>query len=431
VILFGGRQRIPTVRPRGDTDRLPMELDISSSLGAAIPRIIVGAIFAVLGFNYIGGFAEPGQFGSVIGLAFQFAPIIIMVAGLGLFARGVIMLADRRTARIEDGQVTVSGKSLLGSENWSEPLSAYDGVRWREIVVQRRTGLSSGSSSSNRPSVYQVLDLKHPDPARCVPLYVTRLKAGAHQKLEHLTELLQTAAKDGARPNLGDFEKLDELPATDRTRQKWEHFARLLGVPAIDTRGGEPQVRAAADVDKSIRELADEGKVQAEWAARPPPAGLEVVHEGDADAPDSQEILVTIRAKKHPVWIYGGLLAFGAFLVIVGAADLAFLPVIFGGGLGAGVVWHWKSEERNPRTIRITRTQLLIDTPSPGNKTGHDVIDHRAIESVEVSGKHDRTVIGSQLVIATDREDYKAGAGLSKDGMAWLRDLILSAVAKA
>jgi len=408
-----------------------MELDISFSLWAAIPRIIGGAVFAVFGFNYIGGFAPPGQFGSIIELAFQFAPIIFLVAGLPVFARGVIMLADRRTAHFENGRVTVTGKSLLGSENWSEPFTAYEGVRWREIVAQRRTGSSSGSSTSHRPSVYQVLDLKHPDPARCLPLYVTRLKAGAHQKLEHLGKLLDTASKDGTRPKSEDFEKLRDLPATDGTRQKWKHFAKLLDVPAIDARGGKQQVRAAADVDKSIRELADEGKVRAEWDGRPPPSGLEVAHEGDADTPDSQTILVTIRAKKHPLWLYGALLALAAFLVIVGAADLAFLPVIFGGGLGAGVTWHWKSEERNPRTIRITRTQLLLDTPSPGNATAHDVIDHRAIESVEVSSQHDRTVIGSQLVIATDREEYKAGAGLSKNGLAWLRDLILSAVAKA
>ena len=95
------------------------------------------------------------------------------------------------------------------------------------------------------------------------------------------------------------------------------------------------------------------------------------------------------------------------------------------------MVWHWRSEVRNPRTLRITRTQLLINTPSPGNETRHDAIDHRAIESVDVSSQHDRTVTGPQLVIATDREEYKAGAGLSKDGLAWLRDLILSAVAKA
>ncbi len=408
-----------------------MELNISASSRAAIPRIVVGSVFAVLGFNYIGAAAILGEFGPVIDLAFQAGPVIVMVAGLALLARGVVMLTGRRTARFEDGQVTVTGKSLLGSENWSEPLSAYDGVRWREIVVYRRTGVSSGSSTSNRPSVYQVLDLKHPDPARCIPLYVTRLKAGAHQKLEQIAQLVSASAKDGTRPKRENFEQLDELPATDRTRQKWEHFARLLDVAAIDARGGKPQVRAAADVDKSIRELADEGKIQAEWDGRPTPAGLEVVHEGDPNDADSQEILVTIRAKKFPVWVYGGLMAGSAFLVILGAADLAFLPLIFGGGLGAGVVWHWKSEERNPRTVRITRAQLLIDTPDPGNKARHDVVDHRAIESVEVSGKHDRSVIGSQLVIATDREEYKAGAGLSKDGLAWLRDLILSAVAKA
>jgi hypothetical protein len=408
-----------------------MELNISTSLRAAVPRIVVGAVFAVLGFNYIGSAADQGQFGSIIELAFQAGPIIIMIAGLGLFARGAIMLADRRTARFEGGQVTVTGRSFLRSESWSEALSAYEGVRWREIVVRRWTGLSNNTSSNNRPSVYQVLELQHPDPARCIPLYVTRLRAGAHQKLENLAKLLKRSAKDGSHPKFEDFEKLDGLPAEDRVRQNWEHFSKLLGVPTIDTRGEKQQVRAAADVDKSIRELADEGKIHAEWDGRPPPAGLEVIDEGDADDPDAQAILVTIRAKKYPVWVYGAILAFCGFFFIMGVVDLALIAVLFGGGIGAGVIWHWKSEERNPRTIRITRTQLLIDTTNPGNATQHDVIDHRAIESVKVSGQYDRTVMGSQLAIATDQEEYKVGAGLSKDGLAWLRDLILSAVAKA
>ena len=63
-----------------------------------------------------------------------------MIAGLGLFARGAIMLADRRTARFEGGQVTVIGRSFLRSESWSEALSVYEGVRWREVVVRRWTG---------------------------------------------------------------------------------------------------------------------------------------------------------------------------------------------------------------------------------------------------------------------------------------------------
>jgi hypothetical protein len=371
------------------------------------------------------------HYGPLLSLVFPYLPLVIVVAGLVMFARGIIGFTDSRTARFEDGQVTVTGKSLLGSENWSEPLNSYDGVRWREIVVHRRAGSSDNSTSNTGPRIYQVLDLQHPDPARCVPLHVEWMKSGARQKMQQLAKLVKAPVEDGTRPDLKDFEALDDIPAKDETSEKWEHLAKLLSVPAIDTRGGRQQVRAAADVDKSIRELADEGKIQAEWDDRPPPVGLEVVHEGDTDDPDSQAILVIIRAKKHPVWLYGALLAFSAILVVLGVTDLALLPLIFGGGLGAGVVWHWKSEERNPRTIRITRTQLLIDTPDPGNAARHDVIDHRAIESVEVSGRHDRAVFGSQLIIATDREEYKAGAGLSKDGLAWLRDIIMAAVAKA
>ena len=73
----------------------------------------------------------------------------------------------------------------------------------------------------------------------------------------------------------------------------------------------------------------------------------------------------------------------------------------------------------------------MIDTPNPGNATINDVIDHQDIESVVISGRHDRYSIGSQLLISTDGEEFKIASGVSKDGLSWLRDIILSAVAKA
>jgi len=392
--MFGSdRNAILATRPRGDTSRLPIELDISTSAWVALPKAITGAVIGVLGLMLYGRLPAQTAFGEPVATLFRFAPLVLAIAGALYFVRGAVRLADRRSVRIADGQVTVTGKSLFGSEDWTEPLSAFEGVRWREIVVYRRTGPSTDRPESRRPRVYQVLDLKHPDPARCVPLHVTRL---------------------------------NELP-----RAEWEHLAKLLGVPAIDATGAETQVRAAEDVDKSVKELAHEGKIEADWQERPAPPGLEVVHEGDATAPAGQAIHVTIRAPRFPLWLFGALLAFGTFLCIVGLSDLAFMPILFGGALVTAVVWFWRYEQRNPRSVRITRTAVELHTPTPGNAPTHVTVPHGDIEGVNISSRKDKQSFGKQLRIVTDRDEHVTGSGLSDDALAWLRDLVVSAVAKA
>jgi hypothetical protein len=387
--IFGGAPSILATRPKGEAERLPIELDISTGVFPAIPRVLGGGVLlvmALIAYRNLGAEADPG---SSLALIFWLAAILFALAGLALLAIGAIGLGDQRTVRIDGERVEVSGKSLVGSEAWSEPLSAYEGVRWREFVVQRRLGINKNNRTSRLPKVYQALDLKHPDPAKCVPLYVTRFR--------------------------------------DVTRPKWEQFAKVLGLDAIDARGGERRVRAAEDLDKSVRQLAYEGTAVAAWDQSAPPVGLELAREGRGDA---ERLIVTIRAKRYPVLLYGGVIAFALFFVIIGVVDLAFIPVLFGGALAAGVVWHWRSEDRNPRTITITRGAVEIHTPNPGNAAGHEALDHASIRDAQIARSYDKSAIGPHLLITTERSAIKVGAGLSQAGLGWLRDLILTAIAK-
>jgi hypothetical protein len=391
-MIIGGEPAVLNTRPRGTLDAFPIELDISTSFLSAVPKIAFGAILVVLGLGVLGGVPPQSQFGTIVALIFQAAPFIIILAGVYVFARGAIGLLDKRTVRIADGQVSVFGKSLLRSENWSEPLDAYDGVRWREIIVQRRMG--SQGNGIIKPKVYQVLDLKHRDSGKCVPLHVSRMN--------------------------------------DDPRPKWEHLALMLGIPAIDERDGVTRTRASEDVDKSVKELAEEGKIRADFDdGLPPPPGLDILREGDPNEPDSQILTVVIGAARYPSWLYGGLIAFGGFLITVGAYDVAALPIIFGGALIAGIYWHWRFEARNLRTVKITRSDLTYNTPNPGKQPTQGVLRHRAIESVEIGKVDERGILGRQITIATDQGEHVIGAGLSREALSWLRDLILAAVAKA
>lgn len=393
-MIIGGQPSAVRTRVRVGTDQFPMELEVYTSWFFMLLNVFYGAIFAFLGFGFFGKFPAMLQYGRLIELAFYFAPLAIGFAGLYLLGRCAFDFLNKKVVRIANGQVSVTGRSPFSSRSWSEPLEAYEGVRWRRFVVQRRLGTSSRLRDA-RPAVYQVLDLQHQDPKRCVPLGVTRLN--------------------------------------NVTRPKWERFAKLFNLPAIDATDGETRMRAADDVDKSIKELADEGKIEAEWDNRPAPAGLLVDYEGTEKDPDEQVLAVTLVARKFPVWLYGGLMAFGLFLLIMGLKDLSFIAILFGGGLSAGVAWHWRYEGRNPRTVRIARTHVEINTPNPGNPTLQNVIQHGAIESVYIktNSADDMTSIGATLVVETDTGTYSTGSGLSRDGLSWLRDLILAAVAKA
>lgn len=430
--IFGGNPAVVNTRTRGETSALPMQLQITTSRLRAVGKLGIGLLLAVVGLISIAVFAVVAgqtQQGLLIELALRFGPILITVLGVVIMVQGANGFSYRRTVNFKDGEVSVAGKSLLRRENWSEPLSAFEGVRWREITVHVRTQMSGNSSSQRRrPSVYQVLDLQHCDEKRCIPLHVTKMEVGSERIFRKMSEMIDL--KEGSRGKLGGIaDRIDSL--REGTRSKWEYFAKLLNVPAIDAREGQQQVRAAADIDKSIKELADEGKITAEWDNRAAPAGLDVTYQGDADNPDAQIIQVTIAAKKFPVWVYGAILAGCGFFFLVGVFDLSFIAIIFGGLVGGGVIWHWKSEGKNPRSVRITRSQVIIKTPNPGVATVNHAIDHAAIESVVITGRRDRYVIGAQLLISTDREEYKVASGVSKDGLGWLRDLILSAVAKA
>jgi len=385
--MFKREPAILKTRPRGDTSGLPADLDISASPWVLLPRLFSGgALVAVSLVFYFGMPALPGL-GAMFDLVVRFLPFALILAGAVYLAGAGIDLATRRTAHIERDQVTVSVQAPWGRKDWSEPLGAFDGVRWREFVVH---GRSRARGRPSRTKVYQVLDLAHPDPTRCVPLMVTRLKP------------------EIARP-------------------EWERFSKLLGVPAIDARGDEVQIRAAEDIDKSVRELADEGKIDAAWQDRPPPRGL-VMNRGGGDA---REIHVTIIAPRFPVWLYSAVLTGAGVLVVVGLVDLAVLPILFGGGLAAGVIWHWRSERKNPRTLRITRTHVLINTPNPGNAPYKAEIPHRDIESVTISKTRDTTGVGTSVRIATDGRDFETGVGLSRAALGWLRELIISAIANA
>lgn len=123
------------------------------------------------------------------------------------------------TYTIQNGEVTVE----RDGKTWREPLSSYRGVLW--YVVTTRRGDRS-ISKHRRRHTYQTVELRHSkDRDRDVNIYTSQ-----------------------------------ELPGM---RARWEEASRSFGLPALRDMGdGRILRREPEDFDKSLRDLAREGRLE-------------------------------------------------------------------------------------------------------------------------------------------------------------------------
>ncbi len=315
---------------------------------------------------------------------------------------------------------------------WKEDLTAYRGVRWR----RQDLGLEG---TENRAKHIHLLELVHEDPARTVPLF-----AGVSGRADtgDTWALVKSAfsakdASDSEKAELrAEAERLGRQATGDDVRDVWEGFAALLGLPAIDARGDAESVREAGDLDKSVAELAREGKVDAGWDETPPPPALEV--ENSAEPGGAETLQVRINAAKFPrVGMYL-LYAVAALMAITGLATGQFGLVIVAIVLGAAPRLIVKLQVSNPRSITMTRTAIHYKDPSAGRRRSSFELPLSEIESVHVETRNDivvsggaRNFLGNELVLSTDRFEHRLGEGLDDDALEWLRRYILAAIARA
>jgi len=144
--------------------------------------------------------------------------------------RGTMVRSE--TIHLDLDGVEVEVKGPVRTTRWREELSAFEGVRRRTVSERQGTGRSA------RHVTRQLVELVHSDEGKTLQLHAA-------------------VAEDGIRG-------------------LWEQAARTLDLPALDETATGTVVREAEDLDKSIRDLAGEGKVKAEFDTdQPPPPGIE------------------------------------------------------------------------------------------------------------------------------------------------------------
>ncbi len=360
-----------SVRVSVDLSALPQTVDLSPLWAGAVIQIVFGTIWTVFTWNIFSEVRREELFILLFAVPFS-------LIGLGLVLNGIASLRRKRRATFRSEGVEVEGRRFWGAESWYQPYTAFKGVLHREEIVKTK----------NSSTTYQVIELLHDDPKKCVLLYV------------------QATTK---------------LP-----RERWEGYARQLRLPALEAGVAGVIERDHGDLDKSLKHLVEEGKVTHGFDPDAEvPRGLYV------ERRDMDSLKVVITAGRYPIW-------FLALFMLVGAAMMtgAFFTdqnpiILFGAGLlFSGLPCFMLVRDRAARReISLDRRELTVTDALRLNRHSRSELSLDEIESIAIRRARGNT--GWELVIASDRGPIYVGLGLSKTALAWLKDFITAAIATA
>lgn len=363
-------RQISPVSPEGE---LPLRIENRAGLFGLIYYLVSAAICfaAAVMISATDAVMPPGTYETL----WRLAPLLIALLGVSMLARGALSYLRRGETVITRDEVRVTEPGIFTRRSWSAPLDTFQGVRWKKTVLPR-----SGDSSGHK-SYMHVIDLAHPDSQVFVPLTIW------------------TTSGEGPR-------------------KKWEDLARLLGLPAIDAREAEHRIRAAEDVDKSVRDLAREGKIETQWDNRPPPDRIKVEHIGDATDPGGQQIRLIMDERPfspmiaYPVAAVFGLSAIFVFYqgrVLFAAFILLLVFVLLKVTRDAG---------NRMAHLTLTRQELTYQGLTSLDPV---TVPLDAIEAVK-TGK-------GVVLVETDTGDQKIAGNLPDEAITYVRDLVESALA--
>ena len=401
---------------------LPLELvwrDSRGSLVAAFGSAAVLVAFALI----LGGLIPDNAFGPYTAPVKALLPMALIVVALLRLWRGLAGWKTESHVVIDGRTVTVTVKRWLKGRRWTEPLGNYNGVRWQRYRIQTSTRDVPVTRDEQR--FRHVIELVHPDEAKTIPLAVKT--TGRRHVLEYLIERATT--RGAARRSAHHAAESDLRPL-------WETLAASLGLPAIDARDGASDVRQAVDLDKSIRQRVDEGRIEADWSGDTPPPSLAVEQRGSADDPASQELHLTVHAASLPKPVFYILGGMGGFFLFLGVWNLEFRPVFAGLLLGGVAFGIWYLQRKNPNRIIITRKEVrhedrLVQRRSFALPLCEIESIHVRDRDSELTNTRTLKLSGKELLLSTDHTERAMGAGLKDDELEWLRGYLVAAIAKA
>ncbi len=411
------------VEPQGSMDALPLELKIRTSGKAVFLSLVMSGLLALLAYN-----AEQiipfHLFGEYRAMAEQFLPLAIAVLAALFAIRALFRKFALSLVRITSDRVSMATRTPIGTRGWSEPLAAFQGVRWKRFLVTSRNDNSRQTQRRYR----NVIELQHANPKHTFALmvYTTgRADAAATLALARTAFATRDPSDEQKAEMEAAAEDLARQSRGDHLRQRWEQMAALLNLPAIDARDGGETIRQVEDLDKTVRELAEEGRKVTDWKQGSPPEPLAIESESDGTE------AVVIRQTDAPL-VARLFMILGAIMVVLGLFTLQF-GLAFGGILFAGAGFFIQFiGKANPRRLQIVDGELRYINPN--RRHTNFKVPLARIEGIEIRDReadqaYARTlkIRGQHLWILSDRGEFTAGGGLSSDALIWLRGYLLHA----
>ena len=349
------------------------EVDLSPSKTVAIVQMLFAAVWV--------SFCIPLVF------SFGGAPIYVMafvavfpLIGVGLMAGALSMLLRRRNVRFEKDCVWVKERTWFTTEEWYAPYSDFEGVLWREHILRGK----------NSTTTFQIIELKHPEAEKTLPLRVTTKK---------------------------------KPPKRD-----WDDYARKLGLPALRESGDEIIERAVGDIGKSLKDLSEEHKVDVTWDPNEPvPNGL--VTE-PVSLPEGDGLKVTITAPLYPLAVQALFYGAASVFIVIGLLAPGAWPAALIGASFIVLMWFvLRHGNKASRYILLSRDAITVHDTSKSKSKAERKVFIDDLRGITV--QRSRTGMGPELHLGSEKDEIPLGQGLSKDALDWLRRYLTAAIATA
>ncbi len=357
-----------------DLSTLPATHTVKGTRAAGIFLIV----FALLW----GGLPTLGLLVAILSGNFEPAMLFMLIfslVGLAMLLAGLNMTTTRKTIHFDEQSVTMDAHSLFGTTHWKELLRNFPGVR-------SRSEYHSGGKNQSSYTLY-IVELYHPDKKKRIRLYESRSDSGF--------------------------------------RKTWETYCRQLHLPALEGEGDTMTSRDVEDLDKSVRELAREGKLEVTFdPSAPPPEGITLQIE------DGHLLIGLPRARFSIIgWLFG--LLFPAVFISIGFG-VSDAPVVFGivgivilVGVVAAMVWYLVARG----VVRVGPDQVRLSYRTPWGETAGRALASDQIETVRIGRAVERQgQVG--VVMVTDETTLTAGPGLPPASLEWLKSCILAVITR-
>lgn len=360
-----------------DISKLPTRKTDRTSLIKSVLSAICGVALLALGIFEMFTFLKAEKNSGFSFFTVEIFALIVIAIAIGVIINSIFSIIRYKKFAFDGEDFEITYKPSIGIKHHEKvALSGYIGVRLRVLFTQNNL------FNKNR----YIIDLYHEDASKIVPLYIS------------------TNGKN--------------------IRKIWESYASAFKLPAININERGIVKRDYTDLDKSIKELSDEGK-------------LPFIAGGKYPAPQSLKIDDDLKSTSiEPSGLYwdtfSSLFLFiaicFALVLMFGGVYLTFtgmsVPVKYWiiGALSLLASVYFSTRLFSTCRIQLNDKEIIVYNIVCGNETKKTSIYTKDIEGIELN--YNTAIDRYSLTLISDEKIISFGSRIPVNDLLWLRDFI-------